>query len=186
MKRDFKLRKNIILGLLAALLAADTALAVYSVRIASSAVSPQQELAAQAAQLKLLRADVERAREIQKNFPNSKADCVRFENSLPPSSSGYSGISADLEEVSHQAGLQIATLTFHSTEVAGRGMTELSMDASVSGNYQSVVRFLNGLQRSQIHYVVDELKLASERNGTENLGDIRVDLHLRSYFKAAA
>jgi hypothetical protein len=186
MKRDFRLRKYVILGALAALLAADAAFAVYSFRMTSSTVSPQQALAAQMVQLKLLRADVKRAREIQKAIPETKADCVRFENSLPPSSSGYSGISTDLEEVSHKAGLQIATLSFHSKEIAGRGMTELSMDASVNGNYQSVVRFLNGLQRSEIHYVVDDLKLASERSGPQSLGEIRVDLHLRSYFKAVA
>lgn len=186
MRRDFKQRKAIILGLLAFFVVGDVAMAAYSIRMASSKVSPQHEIATQTALLKLLGADVKRAREIQQAMPTTKADCERFENSLPPAGTGYSVISAELEDVGRKAGLQIASLSFHPRELAGNGITEVTLDASVSGNYKSVVEFLNGLQRSKNHYIVDDLSLANDRGGPSGSADVRVDLHLRSYFKAAA
>jgi hypothetical protein len=185
-RRDFKQKKAIILGTLAILVVGDIAMAVYSIRMASSTVSPQHEIATQTALLKLLAADVKRAREIQQAMPTTKADCERFENSLPPGGSGYSVISAELEDVSRKAGLQIASLSFHPKQLAGNGITEVVLDASVSGNYKSVVEFLNGLQRSKNHYIVDDLSLANDRGGQGGSADVRVDLHLRSYFRAAA
>ncbi len=186
MRRDFERRKAILLGVLAVLVAGDIAMAAYSIRMASSTVSPQQEIAKQTALLKLLTADVKRARDIQQAMPTTKADCERFENSLPPTGSGYSVISAELEDVGRKAGLQIGSLSFHPKELAGNGITEVVLDASVSGNYKSVVEFLNGLQRSKNHYIVDALSLANDRSAQGGSADVRVDLHLRSYFRAVA
>ena len=186
MKLDFRRKKYVILGALAAFLAADAAMAAYSIRMASLGVSPQVEIARQTMQLKLLRADVKRANEIQDAMPKTKADCERFENSLPPSATGYSVVSAELEEVSRSAGLHIEALSFHPKDLTGKGMSEVSLDAAVRGDYKSVVRFLNGIQRSQNHYIVDDLTLANERSGQGSLAGVRVNLHLRTYFKATA
>ena len=74
MRRDFRQKKYIILkyiilAVLGTLLAADAAMAVYSIRMASSAMSPQQKIAALTIQLKLLRADLKRARDIAIGLP---------------------------------------------------------------------------------------------------------------------
>jgi type IV pilus assembly protein PilO len=183
---DFQRKKTVIFGTLAILVVGDIAMATYSIRMASSTVSPQQEIAKQTALLKLLAADVKRAHEIQEAMPTTKADCERFENSLPPAGSGYSVISAEMEDVGRKAGLQIASLSFHPKELGSNGITEVVLDASVSGNYKSVVEFLNGLQRSKNHYIVDDLSLANDRAQGGSSSDVRVDLHLRSYFKAMA
>lgn len=186
MTRDFTWRKNSILVVLGLLIVADVAMAVYSARMASSKSSPQQELGAQAVQLKLLRADVERARGIQRDMPKTRDDCERFEESLPSGETGYSTVAAELAEVGHKAGLQIGSLSFRPKELAGRGMTEVLLDATVTGNYKSVVRFLNELQRSKNHYVVDNLTLATEAAGQGGQGAVKVALHLKSYFKGRA
>ena len=185
-QKKYVILKYVILGVLGTLLAANVAMAVYSIRMATSAMSPQQEIAALTIQLKLVRADLKRAGEIQQAMPKTKADCELFENSLPPARAGYSVISADLEQIGHNAGLQIETLSFHPTNLAGRGITEVDLDAVVSGDYKSVVRLVNGMQRSHNHYIVDGLSLANERAGQAALASVRVNLHLKSYFKAGA
>jgi type IV pilus assembly protein PilO len=182
----YTLLKYAIVGVLGTLLAADAIMTVYSIRMASSMLSPQQEVNALTIQSKLLQADVNRAREIQQQMPTTKADCERFENSLPAAGSGYSVISADIEQIGHSAGLLIDTLSFHPADLAGRGITEVSLDATVSGNYKNIVHFLNGVQHSQNHYIVDVVSLANERAGQAALSSVRVNLHLRSYFKARA
>jgi type IV pilus assembly protein PilO len=187
MRRNFELRKNIILGVVGLLLTADAAMTLYSIGMASSIGSPQQELAAQITEEKLLKADVGRAIAIQSEMPQIKKDCERFEGALPAASSGYSAISSELAELGHEAGLQISSLGFKAKELSGRGMTEVAVDATVTGDYKSVVRFLNGMQRSKNFYVVESLALASDavaRQGTH--GAIKVDFHLKSYFKKAA
>jgi type IV pilus assembly protein PilO len=186
MRRDFRIKRNVILGVLGALLIADAAMGVYSLDMASAKMSPQQELLVQTTQLKLLKADVERAAAIQRDMPKIKKDCERFEGSLPPATSGYSVISTELAELGHTAGLQIGGLGFKSKELGGRGVTEISVDATVTGDYKSVVRFLNGMQRSTNYYVVESLTLGTDAGAGGAKGPVKVVLHLKSYFKNSA
>ena len=59
------------------------------------------------------------------------------------------------------------------------------MDATVTGDYVSVVRFLNSLQRSENLYEVDGLSLTEDsQNHTAN-GPIRVVVHMKTYFRSA-
>lgn len=186
MNRDFTRRKIVLLLVLGALLFADSAMAIYSARATSTDMTPQRQLAAQAALVKLLRADVKRAREIQQAVPKTQTDCGLFENSLPEAGSGYSVISEELQDLSQKSGLQISSLSFHPKDFTAHGITEVSLDAAISGDYKSVVRFLNGLQHSKNRYVVDDLSLANERVSMTTQTDVRVNLHIRSYFRAIA
>ena len=186
MIRDFKRKKIILLVVLGTLLAADAAMTIFSVRVASSSMTPQRQLAAQTALVRLLRADVKRARDIKLAVPKTKADCGLFEDSLPPAGTGYSVISEELQDLSQKTGLQVGSLSFHPKDITSHGITEVSLDASISGDYKSVFRFLNGLQHSKNHYVLDDLSLANERTGLGSQTDVRVNLHMRSYFRAVA
>jgi len=184
--RNFSRVKMILLTLVVVFFAADAALASLAIRAAASKETPQHQLATQITLLRLLRADVKRAREIQQEIPKTKTDCELFENSLPSASTGYSVISAELQDLSQKSGSQISSLSFHPADKASHGITEVSLDASISGDYKSVVQFVNGLQQSKNHYVVDNLSLANERGGPGSKSSLRVNLHLRSYLKAAA
>jgi hypothetical protein len=61
-------------------------------------------------------------------------------------------------------------------------MTEVSIDATVNGDYKNVIQFLNGVQRSANLYEVDSLTLANENANQGPANVIRVALHLRTYF----
>jgi type IV pilus assembly protein PilO len=184
MKIEFSLQKKIIIAGLAILIVADAALAFYATQSATR--FSRNELAAQKTQIKLLKADIKRALTIQQSIPQTKADCERFENSLHPSSAGYSAVTDELMGFAKPAGLQIVSLAFHPKELPGRNMVELGLDATVNGDYKGVVRFLNGLQRSKSLYIIDTLTLASEPTAQAVAGPLRVVLSLRSYFKNAA
>lgn len=185
-KREFSWYRNLILGALAVTVACDVGMLAYSLRADLSTVSPQKKLSALAEKRKMLQADIIRARSIQKEMPKTKADCILFEGSLPPANTGYSVASAELAELGKQAGLQVGAVAFKEKDLPGRGMSEITIDATVEGNYKSVVRFLNGLQRSSNNYVVDGLALASDTSQQSTAGMVKVTLHLTSYFKAGA
>jgi len=186
MNRDFQRRKILLLLVLGTLLVADSAMTVYSARLASTDTAPERQLAAQAALAKLLGADVRRAREIQQAVPTTQADCGLFENSLPEAGSGYSVISEELQDLSQKSGLQIGSLSFHPKDFTAHGITEVSLEADITGDYKSVVLFLNALQHSKNRYVIDDLSLANERVGSTTQTDVRVNLHIRSYLRAIA
>jgi Tfp pilus assembly protein PilO len=193
MKIEFQVEKKIIVTILTVLMVADGIMTVYAIQIASAGHSPQQQLASQRAQLKLLKADIARAAGIQQSMPQIKSDCERFENSLLSTGAGYSAVSSELSEVGQNSGLQIDSLTFTSKDLPERSMAEIAMEVTVSGDYKSVVRFLNGLQRSQSHYVIDGLALTPGGAGPPGAagpggapGALQVALHLRSYFRNAA
>lgn len=182
--RGFERWMGPILAVVGVVLLVDGALLAYS--FAASARAPQQqELSAQSTQIRLLRADVARARSIQRDMPKTKVDCERFENSLPLARGGYSAVTTELGELSRTAGLQISSLDFHSTPIATRGLTEVAVDAKVAGDYKSVVKFLNGVQRSMNYYIIESLSLAPSSTLGPS-GQVSVDVHLKSYFKGAA
>jgi type IV pilus assembly protein PilO len=186
MRRDFTLRKRIILTGVGLLVLADVALAVYSWELSSAPQAPQQQLAVETKQHNLLKADIKRAQDIRDNIPAIQKDCDHFEQSLFPASSGYSAVRSELGVTARKSGIQLEDLSFKQTEIANRGMTEVTIDATVNGDYKSVIGFLNGLQRSANLYAVDALTLASENANQASANVIKVALHLRTYFRTAA
>jgi hypothetical protein len=184
MPRDFKFeRRAILLGVIL-FVAADIALAAYSWNLAS-APRTQQNLAVLTRNSDLLRADIFRAQDIRKKIPAIQNDCDEFEKSLYPATTGYSAVSAEMGAIAHKAGLQIETQTFREEGLKGRNLTQVEIEASVLGSYAGVVRFLNGLQRSNVVYAVQGLSARSETGQSGPTGQVRVTLHIKTYFRTA-
>jgi len=186
MQRDFTLRKRIILSGVIVLVLADVALAAYTWELSSAPHAPQQQIAVETKQHDLLKADIRRAQDIRNNIPAIQKDCEHFEQSLFPASSGYSAVRSELGATARKSGVHLEDLAFKQTEIANRGMTEVLIDATVDGDYKSVIGFLNGLQRSANLYAVDALTLGSENSNQVSSNVIKVALHLRTYFRTAA
>lgn len=183
MRRDFTLRKRVILGGVTLLVIADISLATYSWQLSSA---PQALPQAQMMQHDLLKADIKRAQEIRDDIPKTQKDCDRFEQSLFPASSGYSAVRAELGSIARKSGSRLENIAFKQTDIANRGITEVAIDATVDGDYKSVIGFLNGLQRSASLYAVDSLTLAKETSNQSSTNVIKVALHLKTYFRTAA
>jgi Tfp pilus assembly protein PilO len=190
MHRDFTFRRRVILWGLSALLLADAGLAFLSWRLAAAPKTSEQVLARQTSQLKILRGEIERADKIRNDLPATVADCDRFENSLLPASTGYSTVTAELGDLAKKSGLRLQGVSFHQTEVQDRPLSKVEMEAAVTGDYPSVVKFLNGLQRSRNVYVVEALSLGTQSQtqgqGAGGADLIRVSLRLRTYFRTEA
>jgi hypothetical protein len=186
MRRDFTARKRIIVGSVILLVLADVALAAYSWELSSAPRATREPGAVGVRPQDLLRADIKRAQEIRDSIPAIQKDCDRFEQSLFPASSGYSAVRSELGAIARKSGSRLADLSFKPTDIASRGMTEVAIDATVDGDYKSVIGFLNGLQRSNNLYAVDSLTLASDSSNQTSANVIKVALHLKTYFRTAA
>jgi Tfp pilus assembly protein PilO len=184
MRRDFKLEKRAIAFGVALLVIADVALAAFGWNLGSGP-RPQQDLAILTRNRDLLRADIKRAQDIRQKIPAIQKDCDQFEQSLFPESTGSSSVTADLDAIASKSGLQLESRSFKQLEVKGRGLTQVEIEAVVDGSYASVVRFLNGLQRSNNMYTLESLSGKAENEQQGGRGGVRVTLHIKTYFRAA-
>jgi len=183
--RNFPLQRNLILGGLALLFAADVTLAYLTVRMSGSREERQQALARETLRLRMVTADVNRAAEIRKGIPDVLKRLDEFENSLLPTSKGYSVVTKELDEFAKETHVLLDGVKFHEQAVTGRDLTELGMDVVVNGEYNGIVQFLNKLQRSKNVYIVDGLAVETANTGQGPAGALKVTLHLRTYFRKA-
>ena len=184
---NFALQKRLITVGLAALLLVDVAFAYYIIKLSGTGRNPQELLAAEKTQVELLRADVKRATEIQRKIPEYVKAFDKYEGDLPPASSGYSVIAGELSSVAKTTHVLLEDQRFHQKDVPGRDLEEIELEATVSGDYPSIVRFLNALQRSKNTYIVDSLGLESESATPGTVAaapmGLKVNLHLRTFFR---
>jgi type IV pilus assembly protein PilO len=184
MRNDFTVKKRLIVLVLVLLIGADIALGAYSWNLAS-AQTAQQQLAVMLQNRDLLKKDIQRADEIRSNIPAIQKDCDAFEQSLFPRSTGYSAVSAELSSLAAKSGLRLESRALSPKTVKGHDLTEVKIDAQVTGDYRGVVRFLNALQRSENFYAVDGLsaRSTSQTQGVPK-GTLQVTLHIKTYFRA--
>jgi Tfp pilus assembly protein PilO len=182
MRHDFKLERRAILFGVVALVAADIALVVYGWNV-SSARRPQEDLVILTRNRDLLRADIARAQDIRQKIPVIQKDCDQFEASLYPASTGYSAVSAELGSIANKAGLQLESGSFQHSEVKGRDLEQVDIEAVVTGSYSGVVHFLNGLQRASNVYAVESLQGKADEGQQAGRGEVRVSVHIKTYFR---
>src|SRR4030088_3112583 len=111
MRRDFKVKKRLIVFLLVLLIAGDAALVLYTWKLAS-AQSPQQELALLTRNRDLLKKDIQRAEQIRQHIPAIQKDCDAFEHSLFPEPTAYSTVSEELSSLAAKSGLRLDNRNF--------------------------------------------------------------------------
>jgi len=172
--------KILIRWMIGAILALDVVLAIITWRVDTDPRTQRVELNMLRRQHALLAADVARAQEIRKQMPSVEKQGEEFFNqNLKPMGSAYSSVVSDLGTVARDAGLNTETMSFRQHPTDRRGVTEVEINSTVSGNYSNVVRFINGLEHSDNFYVLDGLSLAA---GSE--GQLRLNLQLRTFFRA--
>ena len=69
------------------------------------------------------------------------------------------------------------------TTVPSRGkdqLTEVLMDASLTGDYRSLVQFINGLERDKVFFLINGITLTGQQTGQVSLR-IRIASFLRGY-----
>jgi hypothetical protein len=132
-----------------------------------------------ALQAKLLRADVERGEKIRESLPTAGKECDEFyRESFLDTTTGYSQIESDLGAIAAETGVKVTGFSFRRKDTKESGTTEIQISATVDADYPSLVRFINGLERSRNFYLLDSLRLASEAKGGIGLA---LDLH--TYFR---
>ena len=89
-------------------------------------------------------------------------------------------------DIARKSGVRQDDIAFKPTPIPERGMTELTIDTIIGGDYKNVIQFLNNMQRSPNNYIIDSLALATEGSTQGPANVIKVGLHIRTYLRTTA
>lgn len=118
------------------------------------------------AELKAMELQTAPLRGLDKKVVLSRAQIEEFYGKrIPPS---YSAILERLGEVESKAHVHLTRVQY--SQAPGSGdLTEIRMEAGLSGDYTAIMHFVNGLERSQTFFVIRAMALSGQQSGTVNL-----------------
>jgi Tfp pilus assembly protein PilO len=139
-------------------------------------------LAGKQVELKALDLKTAPLRGLDKRVEESRAQIKTFYSKrIPPN---YSTIAERVGELEVKSGVRLSRLQY-TQGPAGTDLTEISMDAGISGAYPEIMRFVNGLERDQNFFVIRTMALTGQQGGLVNLR-LRVSTWLRPEDAAAS
>ncbi|MGB6973275.1 MAG: hypothetical protein WBD67_01195 [Terracidiphilus sp.] len=95
----------------------------------------------------------------------------------------YSQIAARIGALEVKSGVRLSRVTY-AQKPGGGTLTEIVLDAGVSGEYPQIMRFVNGLERDPMFYVIRAMSLTGQQGGMVNLR-LRVSTWMRPADAAA-
>lgn len=144
--------------------------------------SSADAMQAKMVQLKSLDLQTAPLRGLDKRVEESREQMRAFyEKRIPPN---YSSIALRIGELAMKGPVRLSRVQY-TQGTAGSELTEISMDAGVTGDYGQIMRFVNGLERDQTFFVIRAMALTGQQGGTVSLR-IRVSTWLRPADAAAS
>ena len=91
-----------------------------------------------------------------------------------------SQVAAEIGMLAHKAGVRWthAQYAYFPVLSARYALTQVGIDASVSGDYRPIVMFINSLERDKVFFVINGIDLSGQQSGQVNLR-IRLTTYLR-------
>jgi outer membrane murein-binding lipoprotein Lpp len=173
---------NLHFFVLAAVVAADIfiggrfALAWRAVRSNQTSAFVQEE-----ARLGQLESQMGHLNDLPKKVDAADEDAQRFYDARI--SPNYSTVYAQLGAVATKNQVRLSRAAYAPNPAAAGGLTELHIDAGLSGQYTDLMRFINGIERDQDHvfFIIDRVTLTGQQGGLVNLR-----MQVRTYIRGGA
>ena len=89
----------------------------------------------------------------------------------------YSSILTNIGELEVKSGANLSRVQYSQGATIG-DLTEISMDAGISGEYQQIMHFVNGLERDKTFFVIRAMQFTGQQGGQVSLR-LRVSTWLR-------
>lgn len=117
-------------------------------------------------QLKALNLQTAPLRGLDKRVEDSRAEMSAFYAKRIPHN--YSSIDRRIGELALKGPVRLTSVKFTQGK-PGSELTEISMDAGISGDYPQIMRFVNSLERDETFFVIRGLTLTGQQGGSVNL-----------------
>ena len=132
-------------------------------------------LAGKQLQLKALEIQTAPLRGLDQRVAKSREQMQDFyKKRIPPD---YSTISGRIGDLAVASSVRLSRVQYSQGE-PGTDLTEISMDAGISGPYPSIMHFVNSIERDKIFFIIRAMSFTSQQGGLVNLR-LRVSTWLR-------
>jgi type IV pilus assembly protein PilO len=138
--------------------------------------SSNDALAGKQVELKALNMETAPLRGLDKRVADSRSQMLAFYDKRIPAN--YSSIATRIGDLEVKSGVRLSRLQY-AQGAAGTDLTEITMDAGISGEYPQIMHFVNGLERDPNFFVIRTMTLTGQQGGLVNLR-LRVSTWLRS------
>jgi type IV pilus assembly protein PilO len=172
-------RKNIKTAL-AVLVGVDVvALLVLLSPLVGSTESRRQELNQLWSELRTKTRQVEPLRNLDKKVVTANRQITEFYKKRFPAQD--SQIATQFGKLAAANGVSIEQAKYKVQEEEAGGLRPVEMEAALSGNYVSLAKFINALERDDMFFLISGITLAGEQKGP-----IKLQMKLETYLKAGA
>jgi len=132
-------------------------------------------LAGKQIQIKALEIQTAPLRGLDQRVAKSREQMQDFYNKrIPPD---YSTISGGIGDLAVASSVRLSRMQY-SQGPPGTDLTEISIDAGISGPYPSIMRFINAIERDKTFFIIRAMSFTSQQGGLVNLR-LRVSTWLR-------
>lgn len=137
--------------------------------------SSNDALAAKQIELKTLEVQTSPLRGLEGRVKDSRLQIQDFYAKRIPAN--YSSIAVRVGDLAVKSGVHLSRMQYSQGTTAG-DLTEISLDSAISGEYQQIMHFVNGLERDKSFFVIRAMAFTGQQGGLVNLR-LRVSTWLR-------
>jgi hypothetical protein len=151
----------------AVLLVAVIALAArFALDWAATSSRNSEAMAARRIQLKTLELQTVPLRGLDKRLAGTRDQIKQFYSTRIPAN--YSLIDNEIGNLEVNSGVRLTRLNYAQKPPAD-GLSEITLDGGVTGEYPQIMRFINSLERDKTFFVIRGMGLTGQQGGTVNL-----------------
>jgi hypothetical protein len=176
---SWKEPRFLLRGIMGALLAANLTAAVIAFKpFGGSADDLQREEAALNQQLTGLRGHVAKSKQLVVKLQNARKDTDRFmAKYVTDELRGASTLLDELNRIATEAGVRPLPQSYNEQEIKGSdGMKMVSVTEGCEGNYASLAKFINLLDKSPRFLIIEGLQTAApQQNGAPLTVQLKID-----------
>lgn len=123
-------------------------------------------LAEKQVQLKALELQTTPLHGLDKRIADTRDQMKDFDAKRIPAN--YSTISSEVGDLEVKSGVRLTRLQY-AQKPPGNNLTEITLDAGVTGEYSQIMHFINSLERSKTLFVIRGMGLTGQQGGMVNL-----------------
>ena len=123
-------------------------------------------LAGKQVELRALEIQTAPLRGLDQRVDKSREQMQAFDRKRIPAN--YSLISSRIGDLEVASGVRLSRVQYTQGK-PDSGLTEISMDAGISGDYSSIMRFVNSVERDQTFFIIRAMTLTGQQSGQVNL-----------------
>ncbi len=147
----------------------------FAMDLSATSTSSVDALATRQTELRLAELQTAPMRGLGKKIAATRDEITGFYAKRIPAS--YSAIETSIDELQVDSGVRLSRLQYTQGKTSNN-LTEITLDAGISGEYPQIMKFVNSIERDKTFFVIRAMALTGQQGGMVNLR-LRVSTWLR-------